>query len=281
MWSSKHLLTSLAANMQTKRIEHRGPSTSAGEGVRLIIWVLIALAAPTSSQAKDSVPSGSFESLCPILLPRANSFARECREKARTLNWVFSGVKGSEAVYFDEFKSESHFRLGCTVLNNGTITHLGVYYAINPEEFALGNSAPLYAIQNNGNVEINVGHAQVVLVFIREFVTGAVRPIRYYSAFIKNCEPTVGNNGVSRDSDAIPSGTYCENGRDNRYVSVPSSHSTDAVAAHFACEYFIMDDGSLLIARDAYDKYCVSRDYKRGFLAQACEPQRSKSTATK
>jgi hypothetical protein len=247
----------------------------------------------TSSSAA-SITFSNFDDACPILYSQADDFIKQCIEKARPLTWVFNGRKSAQSVFFQQVKSASHFQLGCTIDSNGAIGNVGIYYAIDPAEFSLANIAPLYSIEDNGDVELNVDD-RVGLLFIRQFVTRRVRPARYYDHQIKNCEASPDKNGVSSDnhgdfqatikrfsggalvteSGNFPLGTFCGAGLDNRYVSVPDSSNMHIVAANFACQYFVMADGSLLIAQKSYNDFCVTHDKARGFLARACSVKKN------
>jgi hypothetical protein len=233
-------------------------------------------AAPACAAEADT----SFEAQCPLLLAQADSFAHACLLNAQPFQRDFNGVPEYHSAYLGPAAPGSHFGLGCTLDSNHQIAFLGVYYTLNPVNFKLANTAPVSAVDFDGNIGVILNGKLVNFIVVRPFQTKIV-PLAYYAQGVKNCEKEKLPSGEVEDIQgqtfyvsekhvgpsilihgclafsASRSDDQCLD--DGEYLDVVKSPSTGRFfvpTGQGYLNYLIESDGGILVRKELLQKYC-------------------------
>ncbi len=249
--------------------------------VLTFLWVFFAL----GLSANAANIGTSFTAQCPGLLAQADDFARDCLTNAREQRRVFYPV-GPEvhSAYFREAAPGSHFALGCTLNVKRQIEFLGVYYALDGNNFKIANTAPLGFIDFQGNAGVVADGDLVNFIAVRQFGTDSI-PLRYGVGGAKNCESLGlpegelrGMTGGSFSASERRDGTSiwirpCEGGAcwpEGKYIEFLGDSDKSVVFHLNYYEFYIESGGGILVRREILQKFCPAYDSMR---AKGAHPQ--------
>jgi hypothetical protein len=178
----------------------KSQKTPAIWGIRLFLRVVFVCIPVLSSLANAS---DIFIPGCSEMLADADAFAQDCLTNARefTRDFYPSGhgpaVPETHSAYFRSAPPSSHFALGCTLNRLHKIEFLGLYYSIDPNNFAKANVASFRFIDFQGNVGLTVDGSPVTLLAVRQFGDLKI-PLRFPGR-VKNCESAILSDGTVMD----------------------------------------------------------------------------------
>lgn len=159
---------------------------------RTRVMLMSVVAALTFSTVSANSQS-AFMQLCNASIAKIEPFLAECRKNARPFKRSFypsgSGapVPEEHAAWFDMPEARSHFGFGCVLGPNNQVRFLGLYFAVNPDNFRQANSTEFAFIDFDGDVGLRpVDRAQFILLAVRRFSV----PGREPDPIERNCQPT-------------------------------------------------------------------------------------------
>src|SRR5262245_30644823 len=91
--------------------------------------------------------ASEFLRLCQASMAGADALALECKTKARPFKREFlpggrgPGVMEEYFAWFDTTSVTSHFGFGCVLGPSDRVRFFGIYFALEPQNFRLANSA--------------------------------------------------------------------------------------------------------------------------------------------
>jgi hypothetical protein len=239
-------------------------------GVVLCASVALAKAAENDANYLDR-----FIPQCSQWVVQADRFYDECKTNARYSHRVFypsgrgPGEPESNGIWFASAPEGSHFVMGCSLWRKGELSFLGLYYTTNPAILPELNTAPLQAVDFNGNAVLMKDGRSVVLTAVRPFDTEKVRTRARGMPWL-NCVNPMGPNGYysgiqgsteadfSRfDQDGTITLTDKDFRKTARYVEFFRSSLPRDILFMEGSSLFIGSAGNVLVERRRIEQACT------------------------
>jgi hypothetical protein len=212
---------------------------------------------------------------CSQWVAQADAFYDECKTHARYSHRVFypsgrgPGEPESNGVWFAPAPEGSHFVMGCSLWRKGELSFLGLYYTTNPAILPELNTAPLQAVDFNGNAVVMKDGRSVVLTAVRPFDTDKVRT-RWRGMRALNCADPLGLNGYysgiqgsteadfSRfDADGTVTLTDKDFHKTARYIEFFKSSFPRDILFMEGSSLFIGSNGNVIVERSRIEHTCT------------------------
>ncbi len=235
----------------------------------LVVTVVFGLEVP-GARAADL----SFSGQCPILYAQANQFAQACLVNATEYQRYFNGDPEVYYAYIGPSSADSHFGLACTLNSQHAISFLGVYFTMDPANFALARGVQPAYVDFDGNIGFVLKEQPVYFFAVRSF-KAQFRTITYYPPSSYNCDTTANKAGYVADNWG--GGSFVFERFVKNMILIKACFSTDACEAELefiplindvswsdksfvyasrGLDYFILNDGQLLWNKNELISYC-------------------------